>query len=77
MTSTVPIPSTGRILHSKEEPQASSIQKGHAKHGNLNKMKRQRNIQQGKEHDKCPPIQTKEEDIGSLTEKELRTMIVK
>ena len=40
-------------------------------------MKRQRNIQQVKEHDKCPPNQTKEEDIGSLPEKEFRIMIVK
>ena len=39
-------------------------------------MKRQRNIQQLKEHDKCPPNQTKEE-IGSLPEKEFRVMIVK
>ena len=40
-------------------------------------MKRQRNIQQVKEHDKCPPNQTKEEEIGSLPEKEFRIMIVK
>ena len=40
-------------------------------------MKRQRNIQQVKEHDKCPPNQTKEEKIGSLPEKEFRLMIVK
>ena len=40
-------------------------------------MKRQRNIQQVKEHDKCPPNQTKEEEIGSLPEKEFRLMIVK
>ena len=39
-------------------------------------MKRQRNIQQVKEHDKCPPNQTKEE-IWSLPEKEFRIMIVK
>ena len=39
-------------------------------------MKRQRNIQQVKEHDKCPPIQTQEER-GSLPEKELKIMIVK
>ena len=80
MTSTGPTPPTGRILHSKEEPQTSSIQEGHPKHSNLNKMTRQRNIQQGKEHDKCPPIQTKEEERTEerrLTEKELRTMIVK
>ena len=40
-------------------------------------MKRQRNIQQVKEHDKCPPDQTKEKEIGSLPEKEFRIMIVK
>ena len=38
-------------------------------------MKRQRNIQKVKEHDKCPPNQTKEE-AGSLPEKEFRTMLV-
>jgi len=40
-------------------------------------MKRQRNIQQVKEHDKCPPNQTKEEEIGSLPENEFRIMTVK
>ena len=40
-------------------------------------MKRQRSIQQVKEHDKCPPNQTKEEEIGNLPEKEFRIMIVK
>ena len=40
-------------------------------------MKRQRNIQQVKKHYKCPPNQTKEEEIGSLPEKEFRIMIVK
>ena len=40
-------------------------------------MKRQRNTQQVKEHDKSPPKQTKEEEIGSLPEKEFRIMIVK
>jgi len=40
-------------------------------------MKRQRNIQQVKKHDKCPPNQTKEEEIWSLPEKEFRIVIVK
>ena len=40
-------------------------------------MKRQRNTQQVKEHDKCPPNQTNEEKIWSLPEKEFRIMIVK
>ena len=66
----------GRNLHNKEEPQTSSIQKSHPKHSNLNKMKRQRNIQQIKEHDKYPD-KTKEEEIGNLPEKEFRIMIIK
>ena len=40
-------------------------------------MKRHRNIQQVKEHDKCPSNQTKEEEIGSRPEKEFRIMIIK
>ena len=66
-----------RNLHNKEEPPTARIQKGHPKHSNINKMKRQRNTQKIKEHDKCPPNQTKEEEIGSLPEKEFRIMIVK
>ena len=37
-------------------------------------MKRQRNTQV-KEHKKCPPNQTKEEEIGTLPEKEFRIII--
>ena len=77
MTSHSANPPTGSKLHNKEESQTSSLQKGHPKHSNLNKMKRQTNTQQVKEHDKCPPNQTKEEDIGSIPEKEFRIMIVK
>ena len=40
-------------------------------------MKRQRNTQQVKEQDKCPPNQTKEDEIGNLPDKEFRIMIVK
>ena len=40
-------------------------------------MKRQRNTQQVKEHEKCPSSQTKEEEIGNLHEKEFRIMIIK
>ena len=40
-------------------------------------MKRQRNTQQVKEHEKCPPSQAKEEEIGNLPEKEFRIMIIK
>ena len=38
---------------------------------------RQRNTQQIKEQDKCPPNQTKEEEIGNLPDKEFQVMIVK
>ena len=40
-------------------------------------MKRQRNIQQVKEHDKCPSNQTKEEEIGRIPGEEFRIIIVK
>ena len=53
------------------------MQKGHPKHSNLNKMKRQRNTQQVKEQDKCPSNQTKEEEIGNLPDKNFQIMIVK
>ena len=39
-------------------------------------MKRERN-QQIKEQDKCPPNQTKEEEIGNRPDKEFQIMIVK
>ena len=53
------------------------MQKGHPKHSHLNKMKSHRNIQQVKEHEECPPSQTKEEEIGNLPEKEFRIMVIK
>ena len=40
-------------------------------------MKRRRKTQQVKEQDKCPPNQTKEEEIGNLPDKEFGIMIVK
>ena len=66
---------THRNLQNKEESKTARIEKGHPKNSNINKMKRQRNTQQVKEQDKCPPNQTKEEEIGSLPEKEFRIMI--
>ena len=61
----------------KRTPQTARIQKGHPKLSNLNKTKRQRNTQQIKEQDKCPPNHTKEEEIGNLPDKEFRIVIVK
>ena len=73
-----------RTLHNKENStnyqnteRAARMQKGHPKHSNINRMKRQRNTQQVKEQDKCPPNQTKEEEIGNLPDKEFQIMIVK
>ena len=40
-------------------------------------MKRQRNAQQVKEQEKCPPNQTKEEVIGNLPDNEFQIVIVK
>ena len=40
-------------------------------------MNRHKNTQQVKEHDKYPPNQIKQEEIGSLPEKEFRIMRVK
>ena len=40
-------------------------------------MKRQRNIQQVKEHDKCLPKQTTEEELRSLPQKEFTIVIAK
>ena len=47
------------------------------KHGELNKMRRQRNTQQMKEQGKNTPDQTNEDERGNLPEKEFRVMIVK
>ena len=40
-------------------------------------MKRWRKTQQVKEQNKCPPNQTKEEEIGNLPEKEFQILIAK
>ena len=40
-------------------------------------MKRQRNTQQVKEQESCPPNQTKEEETGDLPEKEFQKLIMK
>ena len=40
-------------------------------------MKRQRNNQQVKEHEKCSLSQKREEEIGNLPEKEFRIVIIK
>ena len=66
-----------RNLHNKDKPQTARIRRGHPKHSNINKKKRQRNTKQVREQDKCPPNQTKEEEIGNLPDKEFQIMRVK
>ena len=62
--------------HSEEMPQYTELhklpeyRKDTPNSAILNKMKRQRDTQQIKEQDKCPPNQTKEEEIGNLPDKE-------
>ena len=65
-----------RKLHNKENSTTARIQKGHPKLSNINKMEIQRSTQQVKEQHKCPPNQTKEEEIGNLPDKEFRIMRV-
>ena len=38
-------------------------------------MKRQRKAQEVKEQDKCPPNQTKEEEIGNLPDKDFQIIV--
>ena len=64
-----------RKLHNKEN--STNYQNIERPPQTQQKMKRQRNAQQVKEQEKCPPNQTKEEEIGNLPEKEFRIMIVK
>ena len=40
-------------------------------------MKRQRNTKQVKKQDKCPPNQTKEDEIGNVPDEEFQKMTVK
>ena len=63
-------------FHNKITLQTARIQKGQPKLSSKNKRKRQRNAQQVKEQESCPPNQTKEE-VGNLPEKEFRILIVK
>jgi len=62
-------------LHNKENS-TNCHNTERPKHSNINKMKIQRNTQQGKEQDKCPPNQTKEEEIGNLPYKEFQIMSI-
>jgi len=45
---TCPTPPTGRNIHNKEEPQNSSIQKGHPKHSNLKQYEKAEQYSTGK-----------------------------
>ena len=66
-----------RKLHKKEKYTNCQNTERPPQTQQYNQMKRQRNTQQVKEQDKCPPNQTKEEEIGNLPDKEFQIMIVK
>ena len=70
-------PPTVRKLYNKENSTNCQNTERPPQTQHINKMKRQRNTQQVKEQDKCPPNQTKEEEIGNPPDKDLRIMIVK
>jgi len=72
-----PNPSMGGRIYNKEELRLSSLTKGVSKHSKLNDRKRQRNMQQMKEHSKNPQDQINDKEIGSLPEKKFRVMRVK
>ena len=66
-----------RKLHNKENATNCQNTERPPQTSSISKMKRQRNTQQIKQQDKCPPNQTKEEEIGNLPDKEFQIMIVK
>ena len=66
-----------RKLHNKENSTNSQNTERPPQTQQYNQDKETDNTQQVKEHDKCLPNQTKEEDIGNLPDKEFQMMIVK
>ena len=77
LQATCPTPPTARKLHKKENSTNCQNTERPPQRSNITKMKRQRNTQQVKEQESCPPNQTKEEEIGNLPDKEFQIMIVK
>ena len=82
-----PVPSTRKPTQPTEQTLATggrhqkqwelkAYKKKTPKHSKLRKMRRQTNTQQKKEQGKNPSDQTKEEEIGSIPEKEFRVMRV-
>ena len=55
----------------------AACKKENPKQSKLNKMRREKNMQQMKEQGKNPPDQTNEEELGRRPEKEFRVMTVK
>ena len=73
---TRPTPPAWRNLFNEEDPNFQHTERPPQTQQSKQDEKAE-NIQQVKEHDKCPLNQTKKEEIGSLPEKEFRIMIVK
>ena len=66
-----------RKLHNKENSTNCQNTERPPQTQQYKQMKRQRDTQQVKEQDKCPPNQTKEEEIENLPDKEFQIMILK
>ena len=69
---TSPTPPTGSNLHNKEEPQTSSLQKGHPQTEQSKQNEKAEKYSAGKGTWKMTTKQTKEEEIGSLPEKRIQ-----
>ena len=66
-----------RRQQKQEELQSCSLWNKNHIHRKIEKMKRQRAMNQMKEQDKTPEKQLNEVEIGNLPEEEFRIMIVK
>ena len=66
-----------RKLHNKENSTNYQNIKRPPQTQQYNQDEETEETQQVKEQEKCPPNQTKEEEIGNLPEKEFRILIVK
>ena len=70
-------PPTARKLHNKENSTNSQITERPRQTQQYNQDEETEEYQQVKEQEKCPPNQTKQEEIVNLLEKEFQIMIVK
>ena len=77
MTSHLTNPHTTRKCHNKENSTNVQNTERTPQNQQFKQDEETEEYQQIKEQDKCPPNQTKEEEIGNQPDKEFRIMIVK